>query len=588
MLISAGQDCTDCARAAHRSRSSVTSYLARALIVLLVVSVAATSAEAKKHRIVRHAYSPPQSAMVLDANSGKILHANNIDALRYPASITKVMTLYLVFEQLRAGTIKPDTELSVSAKAAGQAPSKLELASGTTITVQNAVYALVTKSANDVAVVFAENIGGTEEEFAHLMTAKAHALGMRNTTFHNASGLPNPGQMTTAHDLIIMAQHILADFPEYSSVFQTRAFTYNGETHRNHNSLLFSYPGMEGLKTGFTQLSGFNLLASARRGDKHLLAVVLGGSSARDRNNRVRNLLDASWSKATATKSKGQNFVVASATGSATKPEVAKEEKVVQTKTAALSDNYIITSEDLPERNPALHSTIDEQVLAVTLASNERQTEKPTPAARTQIALASDAVAPEKKAPQPQQNAVVINASESVSPPRTKIATKTTTVAAANIATGNITTANTTATTNATPVTVAAPASANTKSEPESDKKIDAQASIQPKAKPEVSKKTEVSKNDASAAATSANNAGPFQIQVGSYLNEEGAKDQLQTIHAKARDVLNGHGQLTVSSNVQGKAYYRARFGRFSEAEAKDTCVKLKSLKVDCLVVRAE
>lgn len=583
MLISAEQDCTSCARTAQRSQLSVTSYLARALVVFLTLSLAVSSAEAKKRRIVRHVYSPPQAAMVLDANSGKVLHANNIDALRFPASITKVMTLYLVFEQLRAGTIKPETELSVSAHAAAQSPSKLDLTSGSTISVQNAIFALVTKSANDVAVVFAENIGGTEDEFARLMTAKAQALGMTNTSFRNASGLPNSAQTTTARDLIILAQHILADFPEYSHVFQTRSFTYNGETHRNHNSLLFSYAGMDGLKTGFTQASGFNLLASAHRDEKHLLAVVLGGSSARDRNNRMRNLLDASWSKATATKPKGKNLIVASAVGKTNAPEVSK---------AGNGDNFIITSDDLPERNPAFHSTVDEQVMAVTQASQEQQLiEKPAPAqvARTQIALASG---PEKN-DQPQKGNVVI-APESVSPPKTTIATKTTAANAAratNTATATVTTANTAVTARTASVAMAAPAPAPvTKSEPVADKKIDTQTQAlnQTKTKTEMPKKVEVNKNDTKATTSSTNNSGPFHIQVGSYLNEEGAKGQLQSIHSKAGSVLNGHGYLTVSSVIKGKAYYRARFGRFSEAEAKDTCAKLKTLKIECMVVRAE
>src|SRR5919112_2146144 len=224
-------------------------------------------------------YNPPYAAMVVDAKTGRILHAQNEDALRHPASITKVMTLYLLFEQLERGKVSLSTRFRVSANAARQAPSKLGLDPGETIEVEDAIKALVTKSANDVAVVVAENLAGSEEAFAEQMTRKARALGMSRTIYRNASGLPDPEQVTTARDLTILARAIQDRFPKYYRYFQTRVFNYAGHAIRNHNNLLGRVEGVDGIKTGYTRASGFNLMTSARTDDQHIVAVVLGGRS---------------------------------------------------------------------------------------------------------------------------------------------------------------------------------------------------------------------------------------------------------------------------------------------------------------------
>ncbi len=236
--------------------------------------------------------------MAMDLYTGRVLYSKNSDSPRYPASVTKVMTLYLLFDALRDGKLTMRTQLYVSEHAAEQSPTKLGLSAGDTIAVADAIGAIVTKSANDMAVTVAEALAGSEEEFARRMTQKARTIGMLNTTFRNASGLPNSEQKTTAQDLIILGKNILADHPERSRVFATRYFQYRGEIMRNHNTMLFSYEGMEGMKTGFTSAAGFNLLASAHRGDKRILAVVLGGESPGSRNAAMRTILDASWSKA--------------------------------------------------------------------------------------------------------------------------------------------------------------------------------------------------------------------------------------------------------------------------------------------------
>ncbi len=232
------------------------------------------------------------AAIVVDGNSGRTLFAVNENQPRHPASVTKVMTLYLLFEQLEKGHLRLDSPLMISQHAAAQAPSKLGLQPGETIEVEHAIKAVVTKSANDIAVAIAENIGGDEDSFARMMTNKAHALGMHGTHFANASGLPNSEQITTAHDLAVLGRAIQDRFPHYYRYFSTHTFAYRGAVMRNHNHLLGQVEGMDGIKTGYTAASGFNLLTSVRRGGHHIVAVVLGGATAGARDRYMANLIE--------------------------------------------------------------------------------------------------------------------------------------------------------------------------------------------------------------------------------------------------------------------------------------------------------
>src|SRR5271166_709706 len=248
----------------------------------------------KKHARVVHGpdYKPPYAAIVVDDNSGQVLHELKADEPRHPASLTKIMTLYLLFEQLEAGKIKLDTPLMISAHAAAAAPVKLGLKANGTIKAEEALKAMVTKSANDAAVVVSEAIGGTEEEFAKLMTEKAKSLGMASTVYVNASGLPAEEQITTARDQALLGRAIGHRFPNYYRYFATPSFQYGGKEMHNHNALLGRVKGVDGIKTGFTEASGYNLVASIRRDEKHLVAVVLGGSSNAQRDDRMRQLLE--------------------------------------------------------------------------------------------------------------------------------------------------------------------------------------------------------------------------------------------------------------------------------------------------------
>lgn len=232
------------------------------------------------------------ASMVIEADSGRILHATNPDTRNYPASLTKMMTLYMVFDALTTGKVKPSTRLKVSRHAVAQPPSKLGLSKGSSISVNDAILALVTKSANDVAVVVAEGLSGTERRFALAMTSKARKLGMVRTTFRNASGLPNKGQMSTARDMARLARALLRDFPGYYHYFATQKLSHGGRTYKNHNSLLASYQGADGIKTGYIRASGFNLVASVKRNGVRIIGVVFGGKSSRSRDKHMKKLLD--------------------------------------------------------------------------------------------------------------------------------------------------------------------------------------------------------------------------------------------------------------------------------------------------------
>ena len=252
--------------------------LALGMMILLSAPTAATA-------------NSKYAAFVVHAESGDILFNRYSKSRRYPASLTKMMTLYLLFDELEAGNKTLSSKLKVSKRAAGQPPSKLGVKAGSTITVEDAIKALVVKSANDVAVVVAEDIAGSEWRFAIKMTEKARSLGMRRTTFRNASGLPNSKQVTTAQDMAILAQRLIQEHPSYFPYFSTQRFTWNGRTYKTHNALVRTFDGADGLKTGYTRRSGFNLATTAKRDGNRLIGVVLGGRSGATRDRHMREIL---------------------------------------------------------------------------------------------------------------------------------------------------------------------------------------------------------------------------------------------------------------------------------------------------------
>lgn len=235
------------------------------------------------------------AAFVVHADSGDVLFDRYSTGRRYPASLTKVMTLYILFEELEAGKLTLDSKLKISRRAAGQPPSKLGLKAGSTIKVEDAIEALVVRSANDVAVVVAEHISGSEWKFAQRMTTRARSLGMRRTTFRNASGLPNSKQVTTARDMATLAARVSQDFPQYFHYFKTTRFSWNGRTYRTHNKVLASFDGATGLKTGYTRRSGFNLATTAERDGQRLIGIVLGGRSGVTRDRHMRDIMNRAY-----------------------------------------------------------------------------------------------------------------------------------------------------------------------------------------------------------------------------------------------------------------------------------------------------
>ncbi len=269
----------------------------KALITLMVFTLAVMAnlnvAQAKKSK-----GNPKYASLVMDADTGQIVSQQNADKILHPASLTKMMTMLLTFEALDRGDIRKNTRVRISSRAARAVPSKLDLPVGSTIKVEDAIYALATKSANDVAIALAEHIGGTESRFANSMTARAQTIGMNRTRFKNASGLHDKYQVTTARDMAKLGQYILQRYPHHYKYFSTRSFTYKGKTYRNHNRLLESYPGMDGFKTGYINASGFNLVASAHRNGRRLIGVVFGGRSGKTRNAHMASLLDKGFRKA--------------------------------------------------------------------------------------------------------------------------------------------------------------------------------------------------------------------------------------------------------------------------------------------------
>lgn len=268
------------------------------------------------------------AGIVIDAKTGKTLYSYKADAIRYPASLTKMMTMYMMFEAFAERKMTKTTRIRMSKYAASKPPSKLGIRAGRSIAAEHAVYALATKSANDVAAAVAEHLGGTEGNFAKLMTRKARQLGMSRTTFKNASGLTSKGQVTTARDMAKLGVALREHFPQYYKYFQTRNFKYAGKNYRNHNRLLGQIKGVDGIKTGYTRASGFNLVSSVQSGRRSIVAVVLGGRSGKSRNAQMAKMIKRYLPKASRgnkrqliASRKSSNIVVASASSSVKLPK---------------------------------------------------------------------------------------------------------------------------------------------------------------------------------------------------------------------------------------------------------------------------
>jgi len=316
-------------------RLNPTRFLTTILVItILILALAAGPAEAghKKRHVFRQ--QPDRyAAVVIEASTGYVLSAQNADKKLYPASLTKMMTLYLTFEALSQGRISKHQRIAVSRRAAAQEPSSLGLQAGDEIRVEDAILSIATKSANDSAVTLAEAIGGSEDRFARAMTAKARQLGMNNTRFVNASGLFKKAQVSTARDMATLSQAIIRDYPGYYRYFSTSTFAYNDNIYMNHNKLMNSYQGMDGIKTGYVYASGYNLAASAVHNGTRLIGVIFGGRTARSRNNAMAKLLNQSFARI------GDIRVAALAKKAPGKTVSARRPSVIQSITEASVDN---------------------------------------------------------------------------------------------------------------------------------------------------------------------------------------------------------------------------------------------------------
>ncbi len=318
-----------------RSRSFLVKAIAAFSIAFGIVTADSINAEAE-------AANSRYAGIVVDANSGNVLYSENADRLQYPASLTKMMTLYLTFEALEQGRIRLDTAVPFSAHASGQAPTKLGVRPGGTISVEQAILGLVTLSANDASTALGELLGGTEDRFAQIMTAKAHALGMTRTTYRNANGLPNTAQMTTARDQARLGIALRQHFPQYYGYFSTQSFKFGNRIIRSHNRLVGSVRGVDGIKTGYTRAAGFNLVSSVQVDGKSIVGVVLGGASTPARDTQMRNLI-ASYLPKASTRGGSANLV-------AQAPKISSEPVIPVT--AAKSEVASVGGVDLPPSGP--------------------------------------------------------------------------------------------------------------------------------------------------------------------------------------------------------------------------------------------
>jgi D-alanyl-D-alanine carboxypeptidase len=475
--------------------------------------------------------SDKHAALLMDANSGQILYQNAADQPRHPASLAKLMTLYLVFERLEQGRLDDRTKLKISTHASAAAPSKLDLEPGEEISVSDAVKALITKSANDVAVALAEHIAGSEERFARLMTDKAQQIGMTATTFRNASGLPDPEQVTTARDMATLALRLMDDFPKRYALFATRTFTYKSETFRNHNSLLFHYQGTDGLKTGYTRASGFNLVASVRRGRKHVLGVVFGGSTAAARNTTMRALLNIGLLKGASEQTRRRSVVAAAPSASpkarpaealALRRPAPQAEAPPPTLAAAPAPRF-----EMAQVRPVLLSRTDREQAAQGARRDEPATIE---ALLERSAREAPAVAGERLPAPTAEHARGAPAPTLLAPPR---------------------------------LVRGSPAST-----------LDEQA-------------LGLRRETPSGAATPAA-AGGMAIQVGAFPSADEAERRLAWVRQRANAVVARHEAVTQPVKQGDKLFYRARFAGFDGAAAASACRELRALKVECLILRAD
>lgn len=522
-----------------------------AVIALLAISTDPADARSRRKRGAKkvHAaqsYNPPYAAIVIDAKTGATLHQASADALRHPASLTKIMTLYLLFERLEAGRIKLSTPMEVSEEAASQAPTKLGLRPGQTLEVEDAIKGLVTKSANDAAVVIAEALAGSEEEFGREMTRKARALGMSRTVYRNASGLPNDEQVTTARDQALLGIAIQERFPRYYKYFALPSFVYRGHAIRNHNRLLGQVEGVDGIKTGYTRASGFNLVTSMRRGDRHIVAVVLGGRSGGQRDARMRSLVSEHIMLASA-KPTTPTRVAEAAPRPLLFPFPLPFASPEPEEKGATAPQPSASSPPRPAAAPLmLAEALKNEATAAITGEHPGSTEpiKPIPVRTYSVKLV-----PPKHAT-PKQEAPKLAAAKPEAPKAESRA-------------------------HPSPVATAEPAA------PAPAKSTGVVSAVVAAAGNAV-----IPSAKAEEAPPRHSTRGGWVIQVGAFEDESEAKERLASAQSKAARLLGKADRYTERTTKGEKTYYRARFAGFDRDRAQEACRLLKRNDIACMALK--
>lgn len=543
-----------------------------AIIGASVLTAIPAEASIRHHRYAHGAavpagYTDPEkdAALIIDGSTGKVLYGRNADATRHPASLTKMMTLYLLFQQLKNGQMTLATPLPVSDHAAAQHRTKLYLRPNSSIPVEQAIRAIVVCSANDVAVAIAEAIGGTEAHFAEMMTAQARALGMAHTFYHNASGLPDDLQVTTASDLAILARHLAYDFPQYFPYFSTQTFTWHGELHQTTDHLIGNYEGADGIKTGYTGASGFNLVSSVVRGSSHVIAVVMGGRTARRRDSEMMRLLDTTFGDI----SKNPTLVARAnipwqtvAQTTQTTPAIAGFQLAAATPLVRAAD---------ASQHPTPAADGDDEAAAESRVDPEDLTAPASPPATLPQATASALPAPTPVLPAAphEQPAPPIRVAELS--PRTALP-------------------------DVTPVPAEKPRTSIVYNVPQPLPRPQPpliMAAYHPAVTPQPAPRVQTAIVGHAAAGNanmgiaapqqSAQNIHNWMIQIGAFADETSAKAQLSAYAERSMDVLGQASRIVVPfQGVDGHTFYRARFGPFAEREAREVCQRLTERGQTC------
>lgn len=596
------------------------------LTVTTAVIFTIDAAEARRHRrhytqhkvqrSVSESSNPKFASIIVDGNSGAVLQATSPDGIRHPASLTKIMTLYLLFERLESGKIKLDTEMPVSKHAADQDPTKLNLRAGQTIRVEDAIKGLVTRSANDAAVVIAEAIAGDEDAFAQMMTRKARALGMSKTVYRNANGLPNDEQVTTARDQAALGRAIQERFPRYYRYFATSTFNWRGQSIRNHNRLLGSVEGVDGIKTGYTRASGFNLVSSIHRGNRHLIGVVLGGRSGGSRDAIMRNLLAENLDKGATTRTV---VAVTERNGADANTNVADASDTPARPPAQVQAAAAPAPEAAPSRLAARLSTLAAATAAMPPAQHKAEASKPEvrptesriePAPLTNGVISS------------QPLSIIPGSSEPMKPVRVKtVQVKAGAVKVASAAPGQV----------APPITNTIPPRSDVA---ETSGAVVARADLvnkpEPMSQPEAAK-AEIARGDLprqpagfgtgngilgvlpAATAAAPVQTGPklasadptsqpiqmnatakpvvshsgWIVQVGALESESEAKQRIDAARNSARGLLSKADPFTEPVVAKdNRKLYRARFAGLERDQAEAVCRTLKRAEISCITVR--